>query len=78
MSEKAKELLKAVFKAYNDGVEYCINTPLSNEIHTFNMAVKEIEEYIVFTRRDMLKVSMSLSDKGLEYVLENMEDEYEC
>ena len=36
------------------------------------MALKEIEKYIVFEERNMMKISMSLSDEGLEYCFENM------
>ena len=73
MSSQADELLNAVFNAYNNGTEYTINTPPSGEIHNFNMVLKEIEEYITFTRRDLLKISITLSNKGLEYFLENMD-----
>lgn len=73
MGSQAEEILNSVFNAYNNGTEYTINTPPSGEIHSFNMALKEIEEYITFTRRDLLKISITLSDRGLEYFLENMD-----
>ena len=78
MSQEARELLMAVFKAYNEGNEYCISTPPSDKIHDFNMAAKEIKDYIVFTRRDMLKISITLSEMGLEYVLDNGEFDRIC
>lgn len=67
MSDKAKEILNNVYEAFNKGEDYTIKTPSSSEIHSFNMAIKEIEDYIVFTERNMVKISITLSEKGLEY-----------
>lgn len=67
MSDKAKEILNNVYEAFNKGEDYTIKTPSSSEIHSFNMAIKEIEDYIVFTERNMVKFSITLSEKGLEY-----------
>lgn len=75
MSDKAREILLNVYKAYSEGGDYTINTPVSSQIHAFNMAVKEIQEYVDFVRRDMVKVSMTLTDCGLEYCMENFEEE---
>lgn len=73
MSEKALEILKKVYESYSNNSDYTINTPPSAVIHSFNMAVKEIEEYIEFTRRDMIKIGMTLTDRGLEYCMENFD-----
>lgn len=71
MTDYALEILKAVYTAYDKGQDYTINTPPSSQIHDFNMALKEIADYIEFKRRDMIKISMTLSEKGLEYAMEN-------
>ena len=71
MSDRAKELLMNVYKAYSDGEDYTINTPPSSQVHAFNMAVNEIKDYIRFLRRDMVKVSITLTDCGLEYCMES-------
>jgi hypothetical protein len=74
MSEKATEILKNVYTAYANGENYTINTPVSSQVHDFNMAINEIKEYIEFLRRDMVKVSMTLTESGLEYCMENFEE----
>ncbi len=71
MSERAEEILIRVFNCYNRGEKYSIKTPSSSKIHEFNMAVKEIEQYIEFSERNMMKISMTLSEKGIEYCIEN-------
>lgn len=71
MSELALTILRAVYEAYDKGEDYNVNTPSGGEIHTYNMALKEIMEYIEFKRRDMIKISMTLTDKGLEFAMEN-------
>jgi hypothetical protein len=38
------------------------------------MAINEIKEYIEFLRRDMVKVSITLTESGLEYCMENFEE----
>lgn len=71
MSEKAIEILKSVYTSYAKGDEYLeMKSPVSSEIHDFNMAVKEISDYIEFIERNMLKIKISLSEKGLEYCME--------
>lgn len=74
MSDRATELLKNVYEAYSRGEDYTINTPISSQIHDFNMAINEIKEYIEFLRRDMIKVSITLTESGLEYCMENFEE----
>lgn len=75
MSDTAREILLNVYKAYFRSEDYTINTPVSSQIHAFNMAVNEIKEYIEFIRRDMFKVSMTLTELGLEYCMENFGEE---
>lgn len=65
------EILLNIYNSYNEGVSYTIKTPSSSQIHNFNMAIKEIENYIEFIERGMIKISVTLSDKGVEYCLEN-------
>jgi hypothetical protein len=63
-----------VYNSYNNGEDYTINTPPSGKVHEFNMALNELKDYISFVRRDMLKVSMTLTEVGLEFCLENFEE----
>lgn len=74
MSTDAEQILKNVYISYNSGEDYTINTPPSSSVHGFNMALKELTDYISFVRRDMLKVSMTLTEAGLEYCMENFEE----
>lgn len=74
MSENAREILLNIYRAYIAGDDYTINTPPSSQIHTFNMALNEIREYIEFLRRDMVKVSIILTENGLEYCMDNFEE----
>lgn len=71
MSELALNILQNVFRAYDNGEVYTVNTPPATEIHAYNMALKEINDYIQFKRRDMIKISMTLTDVGLEFAMEN-------
>ncbi len=71
MSDRAAEILREIYTAYDKGENYTINTPPSSQIHSFNMALKELTPYISFIRRDMLKISITLTDEGLEYCMEN-------
>lgn len=71
MSEEAKELLLKIFNSYNSGENYNIKTPVSSKIHEFNMTIKEIESYIEFLDRNMMNISITLNDNGLEYCMEN-------
>ncbi len=73
MSEKATYILKEIYKAYDRGDSYTVNNPPSGEIHSFNMALNEIKPYIEFLSRDMLKISITLTDSGLEYCMENFD-----
>ena len=71
MGDMAKEILLNIYNCYNEGENYTIKTPPSSQIHNFNMAIKEIDSYIEFIERGMMKISMTLSDEGIEYCLEN-------
>lgn len=71
MSEKAKDILMNVYECYNNGEDYSVKTPVSSQIHSFNMVLNEIKNYIIFTERSMTKISMTLSDDGIEYCLNN-------
>lgn len=74
MSNKATELLKNIYISYKKGEDYYkIKAPLSSQIHDFNMTLKEIESYITFAERNMISIKIALTDKGLEYCMENFE-----
>jgi hypothetical protein len=74
MSINAEQILKNVYNSYSNGEDYTIDTPPSSKVHEFNMALNELKAYITFVRRDMLKVSMTLTEEGLEYCMENFEE----
>lgn len=74
MSKKAEEILKNIYISYIKGEEFLkIKAPISSQIHEFNMAVKEIENYICFIERNMVNIKIALTEKGLEYCIENIE-----
>lgn len=71
LSENANEILLNTYNCYNQGKNYTVKTPPSNKIHEYNMALNEIKKYIVFVERSMIKISLTLSDEGIEYCLDN-------
>lgn len=74
MSKKAEEILRNVYISYNKGEKFLkMKAPLSSQIHEFNMAVKEIENYICFIERNMINIKIALTEDGLEYCIENIE-----
>lgn len=71
MNKKSKEILKNVYLSYNKGEEYFkMKTPVSSQIHNFNMAVKDLEGYITFVERNIVNIKIALTDKRLEYCIE--------
>lgn len=71
MNSKSIELLKEIYISYNKSENcYQIKTPPSSKIHEFNMALKEIKDYIEFKERSMMNIKIVLNEKGLEYCME--------
>lgn len=74
MSEQAENILKTVYLSFNKGEDfYKMKAPISSKIHSFNMAIKEIEGYITFVERNMLNIKIALTDEGLEYCMNNFD-----
>jgi deoxyxylulose-5-phosphate synthase len=73
LSERAKELLSAVYQSYDNGEESCaIKLPRGSEIHGFNMALKELAEggYIEIVDKNLTRALLELTNEGLELCLE--------
>lgn len=74
MSEKAVEILNAVFDAYENNEESLkLKMPEGGKIHEFNMALKELtqKDYLVILKKNMTLTEVALTENGLEYLMEN-------
>lgn len=74
MSEKAVEILNAVFDAYENNEESLkLKMPEGGKIHEFNMALKELtqKDYLVILKKNMTLAEVALTENGLEYLMEN-------
>lgn len=72
MSEKAVEILNAVFQAYENNEESLkLKMPEGSKIHEFNMALKELTEkgFLEIIKKNMTLAEVSLTENGLEFLM---------
>lgn len=72
MSEKAVEILNAVFQAYENNEESLkLKMPEGGKIHEFNMALKELTEkgFLEIIKKNMTLAEVSLTENGLEFLM---------